>query len=82
MGCCMSMFSSDSPPPKVILPDPAANEAFEAYFRNLNTLYFDTWQVFKGDAHAKPTTVQKNDHTVADPDKNRWLYVKLSLIHI
>ena len=76
MGCVYSMFSSDAPPPKEILPDPAANEAFEAYFRNLNTLYFDTWQVFKGDAHAKPTTVQKNDHTVADPDENRWLYVK------
>jgi hypothetical protein len=72
----MSMLSSETPPPKEILPDPAANEAFEAYFRNLNTYYFDTWQVFKGDAHAKPTTIQKNDQTVADPDENRWLYVK------
>ena len=77
MGCVYSMFSSDAPPPKEILPDPAANEAFEAYFRNLNSVYFDNWQVFKGDAHAKPTTVKnKHDKMVADNDENRWLYVK------
>lgn len=76
MGCCMSMFSSDIPPPKELLPDPKANEAFEAYFRNLNQASFDNWQVFKGDAHAKPTTVQTPPLTLPDNDKNRWLYVK------
>ena len=72
----MSMFSSDIPPPKELLPDPKANEAFEAYFRNLNQASFDNWQVFKGDAHAKPTTVQTPPLTLPDNDKNRWLYVK------
>lgn len=77
MGCIYSMFSSDAPPPKEILPDPAANEAFEAYFRNLNSVYFDNWQVFKGDPHAQPNIVRNGDNQpVADPDENRWLYVK------
>jgi hypothetical protein len=67
MGCIYSAFISDIPPPKEILPDPAANEAFEAYFRNLNEVYFDNWQVFKGDARAQPPE---------DLDENRWLYVK------